>query len=59
MSANGRIKVWTAPIVLGVVSAIGLTTALVSDDIGDVVAWVALAVPVVVVLWYSWPRKRA
>lgn len=58
MSGNGRVKVWTAPIVLGAVTALGLTTALVSDDVGDVLAWIALAAPIVAVLWYSWPRKR-
>jgi len=58
VSGNGRVKVWTAPIVLGAVTALGLTTALVSDDVGDVLAWIALAAPIVAVLWYSWPRKR-
>lgn len=59
MSGNGRIRVWTAPIILGAVIALGLTTALVSDDIGDVLAWIALAAPIVAVLWYGWPRRPA
>jgi len=58
VSSNGRVKVWTAPIVLGAVTALGLTTALVSDDVGDVLAWIALAAPIVAVVWYGWPRKR-
>lgn len=37
---------------LGLISASGLITALLSDGIGDVVSWIALAVPVVVGLWH-------
>lgn len=58
MSDGSRVRVWTAPIVLGAVTALGLTTALLSDDIGDVFAWIALAVPIVVVARHAWPRKR-
>lgn len=57
MKGNGRIRVWTAPIVLGVVTAAGLISALVSDATGDAVAWLALAAPVVVVCWYL-PRRK-
>lgn len=39
------------PIVLGVVSAIGMTGALVGEGLVDVVAWLALTVPVAVCLW--------
>jgi hypothetical protein len=46
------IQVWSAPIMLGLISASGLITALLSDGIGDVVSWIALAVPVVVGLWH-------
>ena len=52
MSARGRIRVWTAPIVLGVLTAVGLISALVSDDAGDALAWLAVGAPVAVVLWY-------
>ncbi len=47
-------QIWTAPILLGLSSAIGLATALFSDGIGDYVAWVALGVPVAVSLWGAW-----
>jgi 4-hydroxybenzoate polyprenyltransferase len=57
MSAKGRIRIWTAPIVLGVLTAVGLVAALLSDSVGDVLAWVTLAAPVAVVLWYA-PRRR-
>ena len=57
MSANRRIRVWTTPIVLGALTSVGLISALVSDSAGDVLAWIALGVPVAVVLWFA-PRRR-
>ncbi|MDQ3773507.1 MAG: hypothetical protein M3461_03585 [Pseudomonadota bacterium] len=39
------------PILLGTASALGLIAALVSDGLGDVVSWIALAAPVVVCAW--------
>ena len=58
MSAPQRIRVWTAPIYLGVMSMVGLIAALLSDDgIGDYLAWLSLGIPVAVVLWYAPPRR--
>jgi hypothetical protein len=58
MSAPQRIRIWTAPIYIGVVSTIGLIAALLSDDgFGDYLAWLALGIPVAVVLWYAPPRR--
>lgn len=45
--------VWTIPVVLALMSALDLFTALISDSAGDVIAWLTLAVPVAVSLWYS------
>lgn len=58
MSAPRHIRVWTAPIYIGVISTIGLIAALLSDDgLGDYLAWLALGIPVAVVLWYAPPRR--
>lgn len=54
---NGRIRVWTAPIALGVVTAAGLIAALLSDASGDALAWLALAAPIVVICWHV-PRRK-
>lgn len=51
--SSRREDVWTIPVVLALVSALGLFTALISDSAGDVIAWLTLAVPVAVSLWYS------
>jgi hypothetical protein len=58
MSSPKRIRVWTVPIYLGVLSTVGLIAALLSDDgLGDYLAWLALGIPVAVVLWYTPPRR--
>lgn len=56
MSAKHPNRLWTAPILLGVLTSVGLISALVSDDAGDVLAWITLAMPVAVVCWYA-PRR--
>ena len=45
---------WGWPIVLGLLTASGLATALVSDTWGDWWAWVGLGVPVAVMGWFTW-----
>ena len=58
MSAPQRIRIWTAPIYLGVISTVGLIAALLSDDgLGDYLAWLALGLPVAVVGWWAPPRR--
>jgi hypothetical protein len=48
---------WGWPIVLGLLTAFGLISALFSDGgWGDKLAWVALGIPVAVCAWYGWRR---
>jgi hypothetical protein len=56
-SRRPRVRIWPAPIVIGVLSTIGLIAALLSDQSGDVLAWFTLAVPVAVALWFWMPRR--
>lgn len=57
MSATGeRNQVWRMPLVLGLLSAIGLASALFSDGIGDWVSWLALGAPVAASVWYGLRR---
>lgn len=58
MSAKAPVRIWTAPIVLGVLTAVGLVSALLSDSAGDVLAWLTLGTPVAVVFWYLPRRQR-
>lgn len=50
-------RVWTWPVLLGLLTTTGLLSALVSDGWGDVWSWVALGVPVAVTAWYGWRRQ--
>jgi hypothetical protein len=49
-------QIFAAPAALGVVTAIGLIGALVGDDLWDIVGWIGLGLPVVVMLWYMLPQ---
>ncbi len=52
-------KVWFWPIVIGLLSAVGLLSGLLYDGLGDVVSWLALLVPVALAVWYGWVRNNA
>jgi hypothetical protein len=45
------LQIFRVPIVLGVLSAIGLLSALLGDSIWDAVSWAALGVPCLVIAW--------
>lgn len=45
-------EVFAMPILLGLLSAIGLVVALLGDDIWDAVGWVGLGIPLLVAAWY-------
>jgi hypothetical protein len=53
-------QVFAAPLVLAVLGIVGLISALVGDDIWDMLSWVTLALPVVAILhfWLGWPRRQ-
>jgi hypothetical protein len=46
------LRVFGAPMLLALVSAIGLISALLGDSIWDVLSWLALATPIAVIMWY-------
>lgn len=47
-------QIFAIPVLVGVSSAIGLTTALVGDDVWDWASWPLLGLPVSVCCWYGW-----
>jgi hypothetical protein len=49
-------QVFAAPLAIALLSTVGLISALVGDDIWDVLSWLTLAIPVAVILWY-WLRR--
>jgi len=53
-------RMWSWPIALGLLTTLGLISALFSDGgFGDIVAWIALGIPVVVCVWFGWRRSPA
>jgi hypothetical protein len=52
-------QIWGVPILLGVLTTIGLVAALLGDGIWDLVSSVTLGAPVLVGAWYSLRRPQA
>jgi len=54
----GVAAVWSWPVLLGVLTCIGLVSALFSDaGFGDLLASICLGAPVAVCLWFGWLRQ--
>ncbi|OOG48715.1 hypothetical protein [Rhodanobacter sp. C01] len=53
-------KIWSMPLLLAVLSLVGLLSALLGEQLAwKALAWITLAVPIVVGLWYACLRQRA
>jgi len=52
-------RVWAWPIALGVLTASGLLSALVSDHWGDAWSWVGLGVPVAVMALHAFKKGQS
>lgn len=50
------LRMWGAPILLAVLTAIGLISALLGDGVWDYVSAVALGVPTIACAWYGLRR---
>ena len=44
--------IWTTPLIVGGISLLGLVAALIGDGLLDVVSWVSLATPLLVIGWF-------
>jgi len=51
-------QIFMIPALIAVLSAFGLVSALVGDDLWDLASWLTLALPIAVVLWCMRPRQR-
>lgn len=50
--------IWRWPVVLAVLTAVGLTSALFSDGgLGDMLAGICLAMPVAAAAWFGWIKR--
>lgn len=52
------VSLWGWPIVLGLVTAVGLVAALVGDNAWDFASWLALGLPVAMSAWYGLARTH-
>ena len=51
-------EIFMLPGIIAVLSGAGLVSALLGDDIWDAVSWLTLSVPLAVVAWCLWRRRR-
>lgn len=49
--------IFALPLVLTILSLIGLVSALAGDGFSDVVSWIALLIPVAAVMWAMKTRR--
>lgn len=52
------LALWGMPVLLGVLTVIGLVSALLGDGVWDVVSAFALGAPVLAAAWYGLRRQR-
>ena len=52
-------QIWGVPVLLAILTTIGLVSALLGDGVWDLVSAVALGAPVAVGSWYSLRRLPA
>ena len=55
---RSALQAFAIPIVLGVLSAVGLIAALLGDEAWDIVSWFALGVPCAVMAWFWFGAGR-
>ena len=56
---KGFLSLWGWPSFLGLTTASGLLSALLSDGAGDVWSWFALGFPIAAALWFVFFGSRA
>ncbi len=48
---------WGWPLVIAILSAVGLIAGLVGDGAWDWLAWIGLGVPCIAALWFGLPGR--
>ncbi|MCG6206968.1 hypothetical protein LPW26_20180 [Rhodopseudomonas sp. HC1] len=51
-------QIFAAPLVVAVLSGIGLVTALVGDGVWDMVSWLSLTLPILLYVFFVKIRSR-
>jgi membrane protein implicated in regulation of membrane protease activity len=50
--------IFLVPAILAALTCVGLVSALLGDELWDGLSWLALSVPIAVVAWYAFVRRR-
>lgn len=51
-------QIFIIPLVLGILSTVGLISALVGDGIWDGVSWITLGIPILLCAWFLLRPRR-
>lgn len=51
-------RMWAAPILLVILTTVGLISALLGDGVWDHVSAIALGIPVLLCIWFGLRRKK-
>ena len=54
---HAYLGLWAAPLMLVALTVFGLASALLGDDVWDVLSWITLAVPLVVCVVFALRRS--
>ncbi|BBC02738.1 hypothetical protein ABIF38_009152 [Bradyrhizobium japonicum] len=57
VSHRSLTQIFAAPLVIAIVSTVGLISALVGDGWWDAVSWAGLGLPVLLYLVFIWRRQ--
>lgn len=49
--------IFAVPVILAVVSIVGLLSALIGDDTWNMVSWATLSVPIALIGWLTWAER--
>ncbi len=52
-------KVWQIPLLLSVLSLIGLISALTGDGFWDLLSWLTLGIPMLIIVFFVMKHNRA
>ncbi len=59
MKNNPFIRLWGKPLLIALLSLAGLIAALIGDGVWDMFSWIALALPVIIIIRrYYFPRNQ-
>jgi len=53
---NSASRIYQTPLLIAVISGVGLASALLGDGVWDILSWINLGIPVAIAIFY-WRRR--